>query len=79
VQLHGDLLSPDRNTIAHVFRAAGYRTSWVGMARIARGSTLSTKEKEYIQAAIATGNNTFVLLLILNNFAKFFLRLIFYM
>lgn len=34
-------------------------TSWVGMARIARGLTLSVKEKEYIQAAIATGNNTF--------------------
>jgi len=34
-------------------------TSWVGMARMARGLTLSTKEKEYIQAAIATGNNTF--------------------
>ena len=34
-------------------------TSWVGMARIARGLTLSIKEKEYIQAAIATGNSTF--------------------
>ena len=30
VRLHGDLLSPNRNTIAHAFRAAGYRTSWVG-------------------------------------------------
>ena len=30
VARHGDLLSPDRRTVAHAFRQAGYRTAWVG-------------------------------------------------
>ena len=30
-------------------------TSWLGMARIARGQTLSIKNKEFVEAAIATG------------------------
>ncbi len=30
-------------------------TSWLGMARIARGQTLSIKNKEFVEAAVATG------------------------
>lgn len=30
IRVHGDLLPPDRRTIAHAFRQAGYRTSYVG-------------------------------------------------
>lgn len=30
VRLHGDLLPPDRRTVAHAYRDAGYRTSYVG-------------------------------------------------
>jgi oligopeptide transport system permease protein len=32
-------------------------TAWVGMARIARGMTLSLREKEFVEAARATGNS----------------------
>ena len=35
VRVHGDLLPPDRRTIAHAFRDAGYRTSWVGKWHLA--------------------------------------------
>jgi arylsulfatase A-like enzyme len=35
VRVHGDLLAPDRRTIAHAFRDAGYRTSWVGKWHLA--------------------------------------------
>jgi oligopeptide transport system permease protein len=30
-------------------------TSWLGMARLARGQTLSIKNKEFVEAAVATG------------------------
>ena len=32
-------------------------TSWIGMARIARGMALSLREKEFVEAARATGNS----------------------
>lgn len=35
VRVHGDLLPPDRQTIAHAFRDVGYRTSWVGKWHLA--------------------------------------------
>jgi len=35
VRVHGDLLPPDRRTIAHAFRRAGYRTSYVGKWHLA--------------------------------------------
>ncbi|HAX95063.1 MAG TPA: hypothetical protein DCY35_00850 [Prolixibacteraceae bacterium] len=35
VRIHGDLLTSDRRTIAHTFRAAGYRTSYVGKWHLA--------------------------------------------
>ena len=41
VRIHGDLLPPDRRTIAHAFRQAGYRTSWVGKWHLASVSSLS--------------------------------------
>jgi oligopeptide transport system permease protein len=34
-------------------------TSWIGMARIARGMALSLREKEFVEAARATGNSNF--------------------
>lgn len=40
-----------------VFVALG-AVNWLGMARIARGQTLSVKEKEYVEAAKATGVRT---------------------
>ena len=41
--------------ILFIFIAIGF-VSWIGMARIARGQTLSVKNKEYIEAARAVGN-----------------------
>ncbi len=35
VRVHGDLLQPTECTVAHAFRAAGYRTSWVGKWHLA--------------------------------------------
>lgn len=35
VRVHGDLLPTDRRTIAHSFREAGYRTSWIGKWHLA--------------------------------------------
>lgn len=35
VRVHGDLLAPTDCTVAHAFRAAGYRTSWVGKWHLA--------------------------------------------
>ncbi len=37
--------------------------SWLGMARIVRGQTLSIKNKEFIEAAIATGVPSFTIIL----------------
>ena len=35
LRVQGDLLPPQRRTIAHAFRQAGYRTSWVGKWHLA--------------------------------------------
>lgn len=35
VYIHGDMLTPDRKTIAHSFQNAGYRTSYVGKWHLA--------------------------------------------
>ena len=35
LRVHGDLLTPDRRTIAHAYRAAGYATSYVGKLHLA--------------------------------------------
>ncbi|GDY13739.1 acetylglucosamine-6-sulfatase [Planctomycetota bacterium] len=35
VRVHGDLLDPSRRTIAHTFRAGGYRTAWIGKWHLA--------------------------------------------
>lgn len=37
--------------------------SWLNMARIARGQTLTIKNKEFVEAAIATGVSPFVIIL----------------
>lgn len=41
-----------------IFIGIGF-TSWIGMARIARGMALSLREKEFVEAARATGNSNF--------------------
>jgi oligopeptide transport system permease protein len=38
-------------------------TSWLSMARIARGQTLSIKNKEFVEAAVATGVRPFTIIL----------------
>ncbi len=38
-------------------------TSWLSMARIARGQTLTIKNKEFVEAAIATGVRPFTIIL----------------
>ena len=38
-------------------------TSWLGMARIARGMALSLREKEFVEAARATGNGNLQIIL----------------
>jgi len=38
-------------------------TAWIGMARIARGMALSLREKEYVEAARATGNSNFKIMI----------------
>jgi arylsulfatase A-like enzyme len=45
VPRHGDLLPPDRRTVAHAFRDAGYRTCWVGkwhLASVQSGERVSS-------------------------------------
>lgn len=39
VRVHGDLLTPGRQTVAHAFRAAGYRTSYVGKWHLASANS----------------------------------------
>lgn len=41
-----------------IFIGIGF-TAWIGMARIARGMALSLREKEFVEAARATGNSNF--------------------
>lgn len=41
VKVHGDLLAPDKKTIAHIYKSAGYRTSYVGKWHLA--STVSNQ------------------------------------
>jgi len=38
-------------------------TAWIGMARIARGMALSLREKEFVEAARATGNSNLKIIL----------------
>ena len=38
-------------------------TAWIGMARIARGMALSLREKEFVEAARATGNSNFQIMI----------------
>ncbi|MBA7515405.1 Oligopeptide transport system permease protein OppC [subsurface metagenome] len=38
-------------------------TAWIGMARIARGMALSLREKEFVEAARATGNSNLQIIL----------------
>jgi len=38
-------------------------TAWIGMARIARGMALSLREKEFVEAARATGNTNLQIIL----------------
>lgn len=50
-------LNQSMGGLLFVFIALG-AVNWLGMARIARGQTLSVKKKEYVEAARATGVKT---------------------
>lgn len=50
-------LNQSMGGLLFVFIALG-AVNWLGMARIARGQTLSVKQKEYVEAARATGVRT---------------------
>ena len=47
LRVHGDLLSPDRRTVAHAFRDAGYRTSYVGKLHLASTNSNWTTGEEF--------------------------------
>jgi len=47
VRVHGDLLWPDRRTVAHTYRAAGYRTGYVGKLHLAGTNSNWTTGNEF--------------------------------
>jgi len=47
LRVHGDLLPPDRRTIAHAFREAAYRTSYVGKLHLASTNSHWTSGDEF--------------------------------
>ena len=53
LRVHGDLLPPDRRTVAHAFRAARYRTSWYGKWHVASVQGVSGW-KERAEPAVAS-------------------------
>jgi len=60
LRVHGDLLSPDRRTIAHTCRAAEYRTSYVGKLHLAStNSNWSTGEEFWVHPRMRAGFEEF--------------------
>ena len=47
LRVHGDLLTPERRTVAHAFQRAGYRTSYVGKLHLAGGVSNWTTGEEF--------------------------------
>ena len=60
LRVHGDLLAPDRRTIAHAYRDAGYRTSYVGKLHLAStNSNWSLGEEYWIHPRLRAGFEDF--------------------
>jgi arylsulfatase A-like enzyme len=60
VRVHGDLLTPDRRTVAHAFRAAGYRTSYVGKLHLAStNSNWVTGDEFWVHPSLRAGFEDF--------------------
>jgi len=60
LRVHGDLLAPDRPTIAHAFREAGYRTSYVGKLHLAStNSNWTTGEEFWVHPRLRAGFQDF--------------------
>ncbi len=60
LRVHGDLLVPERRTIAHAYRDAGYRTSYVGKLHLAStNSNWSTGEEFWVHPRLRAGFEDF--------------------
>ncbi|HUT37466.1 MAG TPA: sulfatase [Planctomycetota bacterium] len=60
LRVHGDFLPPDRRTIAHAFRQAGYRTSYVGKLHLAStNSNWTTGEEFWVHPDLRAGFEDF--------------------
>ena len=60
LRVHGDILAPDRRTVAHRFQRAGYRTSYVGKLHLAStNSNWSTGEEFWVHPAMRAGFEDF--------------------
>ena len=60
LRVHGDLLTPDRRTVAHAYRAAGYRTSYVGKLHLAStNSNWTTGEEFWVHPQMRAGFEDF--------------------
>ena len=60
LRVHGDLLAPDTRTIAHAYRSAGYRTSYVGKLHLAStNSNWSTGEEFWVHPRLRAGFEDF--------------------
>ena len=60
LRVHGDFLPPDRRTVAHAFREAGYRTSYVGKLHLAStNSNWTTGEEFWVHPDLRAGFEDF--------------------
>ena len=56
LRVHGDLLAPDRRTVAHAFREAGYLTSYVGKLHLAStNSNWTTGDEFWVHPRLRAG------------------------
>jgi len=60
LRVHGDFLRPDRHTVAHAYREAGYRTSYVGKLHLAgTNSNWTTGEEFWVHPDMRAGFEDF--------------------
>ena len=60
LRVHGDFLRPDRRTVAHAYREAGYRTSYVGKLHLAgTNSNWTTGEEFWVHPDMRAGFEDF--------------------
>ena len=60
LRVHGDLLTPDRRTVAHAYREAGYRTSYVGKLHLAStNSNWTTGDEFWVHPSLRAGFEDF--------------------